>query len=288
MAGMRDIKRRIRSIKSTQQITKAMKMVAAAKLRRAQESVIQARPYAARIQDVLGRLSQGAAGVKNPLLEKREGNKVGYIIVTADRGLCGGYNGNLIRMVNNTIRGQSDVSVVCIGRKSRDFFRRIGVKIEAEFLGIGDLVTYAQAEGIANKVVQMYADGVFDEVRLVFTEFISPLTQRPRDMKLLPIEPVTSKEEQTEAQAVQPLYIYEPSAEDVLNVLLPKYVNTLIYRALLEAKASEHGARMTAMSSATDNAAEMIDKLTLSFNRARQAAITKEIAEVVGGAAALG
>lgn len=288
MAGMRDIKRRIRSIKNTQQITKAMKMVAAAKLRRAQEAVFQARPYANRIQDVLSRLTKAASGVKNSLLEQRAVKNVGYIVVTADRGLCGGYNANIIRRVNAEVRDQENKKLVCIGRKGRDFFRRSGKQLEAEFTGLGEAIGFAQAAEIADKVIKLYAEGVFDEVRLVFTEFVSALTQRPKEIKLLPVDSDAETKETSAKEEVKGLYIYEPSAEAVLNTLLPKYIETQIFRALLEAKASEQGARMTAMGSATDNAKEMIAKLTLTFNRARQAAITKEIAEVVGGAAALG
>lgn len=286
MAGMRDIKRRIRSIKNTQQITKAMKMMAATRLRKAQDSVTQARPYANRLQDVLGRLAEGAAGVKHPLLDKREVNRIGYIVITADRGLCGGYNTNVIRKVNGQVKTMDNVGMVCVGRKGRDFFRRSGKKLEAEYTGLGESIEFIQAAEIAKTVIQQYSEGVFDEVRLVYTEFISALTQQVQEVKLLPIEAVG--QEGSVDHKVKPLTIFEPSAEEVLNTLLPKYVETLIYRALLEAKASELGSKMTAMGAATDNATEMINKLTLSFNRARQAAITKEIAEVVGGAAALG
>ncbi|MBC9784516.1 F0F1 ATP synthase subunit gamma [Heliobacterium chlorum] len=288
MAGMRDIKRRIRSIKSTQQITKAMKMVAAAKLRRAQEKVTQARPYAKRVQGVLSRLVAAVQDVNHPLLETRDVKHTGYVIVTADRGLCGGYNGNIIRKVHQDVKGRNDVSLVCVGRKGRDFFRRTGKKIEAEYVGLGEDITYAMAKEIAGKVMALYQEGVFDKVELVFTEFFSALTQKPIQMQLLPIPSPSGEAAGDDGNGVGPLYEFEPSAEAVLSELLPRYVENQIYRALLESKASEQGARMTAMGSATDNAKEMIDKLTLSFNRARQAAITKEISEVVGGAAALG
>ncbi|QGG47107.1 ATP synthase F1 subunit gamma [Heliorestis convoluta] len=292
MSGMRDIKRRIRSIKNTQQITKAMKMVAAAKLRRAQDKVSQARPYANRIQGVLSRLVEAAQDVNHPLLETREVKHIGYVVITADRGLCGGYNANVIRKVNGQVKGRDDISLVCIGRKGRDFFRRTGQKIEQEYIGLGEDIHYGIAKEIAGEVMKLYEEGVYDEVHLVFNEFISALTQRPTQMQLLPIpaeknEESAAKVEQDKAEPA-PLYEFEPGMEAVLNELLPKYVENQIYRALLEAKASEQGARMTAMGSATDNAKEMIDKLTLSYNRARQAAITKEISEVVGGAAALG
>ncbi len=280
MPSMRDIKRRIKSVKSTQQITKAMKMVAAAKLRRAQERVVQARPFAKELTETLGRLVAVAKDAAHPLLEVREPKSIGYVVITADRGLAGGYNANLIRKANTEIKELGEVSLVTVGRKSRDFFRRIGRPIKSEFVGLGEDIDFSTAKEIANTVMNLYTSGEFDEVYLVYTEFVTALTQKPTTIKLLPV--------QTPEQSGPQLdYIYEPSPEAVLNVLLPKYVETTLFRALLESKASEHGARMTAMGSATENAKEMIDKLTLSFNRARQAAITREISEIVGGAAAL-
>lgn len=280
MASMRDIKRRIKSIKSTQQITKAMKMVAAAKLRKAQERVIQARPYATAIKETLGRLASVATDVSNPLLEVREVKNVGYILVTADRGLCGGYNTNIIRLARNEVRGKDNSSMVTVGRKGRDFFRRNNANIISEFLGLGEEIDFVDAKTIAATAMDLYIKGELDEVNLIYTEFGSALNQKPTMIKLLPIEPPAETGSKVD-------YIYEPNAEVVLNQLLPKYVETTIFRALLESKASEQGARMTAMGSATDNAREMIGKLTLTFNRARQAAITREISEIVGGAAAL-
>jgi len=283
MASARDLRRRIKSIKSTQQITKAMKMVAAAKLRKAQERVIAARPFAGKIQEVLARLTSANSGVKHPLLEVREPNNICYVLITADRGLCGGYNANILRL-NAGLLYNRPGSVVAIGRKGRDFFRRRGVDIKTEFVGLGEDIPFGVAKEIGQTVVDYYVKGIFDEVHLVFTEFKSAMTQKPTTMKLLPIEPPPPVEGE---KSLQIDYIYEPDPEQLLAELLPKYIETTIYRALLEAKASEHGARMTAMGSATDNAAEMIDKLTLSLNRARRAAITKEISEIVGGANAL-
>lgn len=280
MPSMRDIKRRIKSVKSTQQITKAQKMVAAAKLRRAQERVSQARPFARELTETLGRLVAVAKDATHPLLEVREPKSVGYVVITADRGLCGGYNANLIRKANAEVKELGNVSLVTVGRKSRDFFRRIGTPIKSEFVGLGEEIDFSTAKDIANTVMDLYTSGEFDEVYLVYTEFVTALTQKPTTIKLLPVQAPEQN---------GPLidYIYEPSPEAVLSVLLPKYVETTVFRALLESKASEHGARMTAMGSATDKAKEMIDKLTLSFNRVRQAAITREISEIVGGAAAL-
>ncbi len=282
LAGVRDIRRRIRSVKNTQQITKAMKMVAAAKLRRSQEKVIAARPYSRQLQDVLARLAQAASDVRHPLLEKREVKKVAFVVVTADRGLCGGYNANIIRTTSGEL-AQSPVPVqlLAVGSKGRDFFRRRGANITSEFVALGDSPSFIQASEIAQEIIRLYTEREVDEVHLIYTEFMTAISQRPVHVKLLPL-----KAPKQEAKT-QGIYLFEPNAEEILKSLLPKYVETLVFRALLEAKASEMGAKMTAMGSATDAAKEMIDRLTLQMNRARQAAITKEISEIVGGAAAL-
>ena len=280
MANARDLRRRIKSIKSTQQITKAMKMVSAAKLRKAQERVIAARPFAGKIKEVLARVTSSNSGVSHPLLEVREPKNVCYVLISADRGLCGGYNANVLRMTAGKLH-EKPGSLVAIGRKGRDFFRRRGFDIKSEFIGLGEDVPFGSAKEIGQTLVDYYVQGMFDEIHLVFTEFRSAMTQIPTSIKLLPVEPPT------EDSGKGTDYIYEPAPEELLSELLPKYIETTIYRALLESKASEQGARMTAMGSATDNAAEMIGKLTLSLNRARQAAITKEISEIVGGANAL-
>lgn len=280
VAGVRDIRRRIRSVRNMQQITKAMKMVAAAKLRKAQDKVIAARPYARQLHDVLTRLAQVQTDVVHPLLEKRPVHRVGYVIITSDRGLCGGYNANLIRKTNSLISEEShEVKLVTVGRKGRDFYKRGKVEVLAEFVGLGDNPSYLQAKEIAGEVIHLYQSGELDEVYLIYNEFISAISQRPSQIKLLPIEPPQGK--------LGREYIFEPSPVEILTTLLPKYVETQVFRTLLEGKASEMGAKMTAMGSATDNAKEMIDRLTLQMNRARQAAITKEISEIVGGAAAL-
>jgi len=282
MASARDIRRRIRSIKNTQQITKAMKMVSAAKLRRAQESVVAARPYAKKIQGVLGRLAGSVQEYSHPLLEVRDAKKIGVVIITGDRGLCGGYNANLIRMAEHFMADtEKEVALVAIGRNGRDYFRRRGREITEEYINIGDNPTFIQGKELAKRLTALYSEGVFDEIHLMYTEFKSAMSQKPVTLKLLPVEPV----EEENTKVVE--YLYEPSQAGVMDHLLPSYVETIVYRALLESKASEHGARMTAMSSATDNAVEIIAKLTLNLNRARQAAITKEISEIVGGAAAL-
>ncbi|HBP66166.1 MAG TPA: F0F1 ATP synthase subunit gamma [Desulfosporosinus sp.] len=280
MAGAQDIRRRIRSVRNMQQITKAMKMVSAAKLRKAQLKLNAARPYASQLQGVLERLSQVQVDEVHPLLKKRPVQKVVYVLITSDRGLCGGYNANLIRKVSGMItEAQQEVKLVTVGRKGRDFFRRGKVEFLAEYTGFGDEPSYNQAKEVAQEVIRLYEEGEADEVYLLYTEFVTAMTQRPTKIKLLPVEQPEGKQGRQ--------YIFEPSAEEILNSLLPKYVETQIYRTILEGKASEQGARMTAMSSATDNAKDMIDRLSLAMNRARQAAITTEISEIVSGAAAL-
>ncbi|HZK54602.1 MAG TPA: ATP synthase F1 subunit gamma [Desulfosporosinus sp.] len=280
MAGAQDIRRRIRSVRNMQQITKAMKMVSAAKLRKAQLKLNAARPYALQMQGVLERLAQAPVDEIHPLLIKRPVHKVVYVLITSDRGLCGGYNANLIRKVSGMIKeAQQEVKLVTVGRKGRDFFRRGKTEFLAEYTGFGDEPSYNQAKEVAQEVIRLYEEGEADEVYLLYTEFVTAMTQRPTQIKLLPMEQPVAKEGKE--------YIFEPSAEEILNSLLPKYIETQIYRTILEGKASEQGARMTAMSSATDNAKDMIDRLSLAMNRARQAAITTEISEIVSGAAAL-
>jgi len=281
VAGVRDIRRRIRSVTNMQQITKAMKMVAAAKLRKAQEKVVASRPYAKQIQDVLARLVQAQSGASHPLLEKRPVKKIGYILVTSDRGLCGGFNSNLIRFTKAIVEEEREAQtgLIAVGRKGNDFFTRRRFNILTQFTGLGDSPDYNQASMISEEVIKLYTSGEVDEVYLIYSKFISVLTQEPKAVKILPIEPSAEK---TSGE-----YIFEPSPQQILERLLPAYLKSQVFTALLESKASEMGAKMTAMDSATENAKEMIDKLTLDMNRARQAAITKEITEIVGGAAAL-
>lgn len=285
MPGVRDIKRRIRSVKSTQQIIKAMKMVAAAKLRKTQEAVLASRPYSEKLGEVLGRIIGAAENPEHPLLAGRPVQKVGIVLITADNGLAGGYNANLIRkaMVELARLEEYEAGFITVGRKGRDFMRRRQKKIFGELTGIKDTPSYSDAREIVRMVEDLYLEGTFDQVRLIYQEFISPTHQRPVVKQLLPV-PI-EKGSGEEASTTE--YIYEPRPKQVLEMLLPKYLCNVVYQALMEAKASEHGARMTAMGAAAENAGEMIDKLILSFNRARQGAITREIAEIVGGADAL-
>lgn len=286
MQGMRDIKRRIKSVENTKQITKAMKMVAAAKLRRAQERAESSRPYSEKIKEVIGSIASKVEDVDHPLLADRDVKKTGYFVITSDKGLAGGYNSNLLRQLVNTInerhKSTDEYVIFVIGRKGRDFFKKRGYPLVGEVIGLSDSPTFADVKSLSSTAVSMYTEGVFDELYLVYNEFISAISQQPVEKKLLPLTDL----EREESDVYTPID-FEPSAEGVLNVLLPRYAETLIFAAVLNAKASEHGARMTAMGNATDNAEDMIGSLNLTYNRARQASITQEISEIVGGANAL-
>lgn len=284
-AGTREIKRRIKSIKNTRQITKAMKMVAAAKLRRAQERAESSRPYSDKIKEVISSIAAGTKDFSHPMLEDRPIKKTGYLVMSSDRGLAGGYNANVLRLVLNTIKqrhkSENEYMVFVIGKKGRDFFRKRKLPIVEEVTGISDNPTLVEIQDIAGKAIGMFANQSVDELILFYNRFDSAIQQTPVEKKLLPLQ----SEDVLSGQVTT--YEYEPSSDVVLEELLPKYAETLIYSALLDAKASEYGARMTAMGNATDNATELIDSLTLQYNRARQAAITQEIAEIVAGANAL-
>ena len=298
--SMRDIKRRIRSVKNTQQITKAMEMVAAAKLRRVQGQVLAGRPFAEKLQEVLGRLLSSAAAAKrrveHPLLAARPVNKVCYVVIAADRGLAGGYNANLIRKATETLSAEErEYELIVVGRRVRDFFAKRNYPIYDEYTQIGDEIDFAEAKELARRLMDAFKEGEFDEIYLVYSAFVNVSVHRPTVTRLLPLaRPEASADsdaakpnaaESGESEEME--YIYEPNASTLLGILLPRFVETLVYRALMEAKASEHGARMVAMRNASDNAEELIEGLTLSFNRARQASITTELAEIVGGANAL-
>ena len=263
-------------------------MVAAAKLRRAQERAESSRPYAEKMKEVITSIAQGVDDVENPLLELREVKKTGYLVITSDRGLAGGYNANILRLVVKTIKerhkSEDEYVVFVIGRKGRDFFKKRNYPLIGEIIGLSDTPTFIDIKNIAGTAVKMYSEGIYDELYLVYNEFINAIQQSPVEKKLLPLVDI----EQNDGNIMVKSQIdFEPSAEEVLNEILPRYAETLIYSALLNAKASEQGARMTAMGNATDNAEEMIQSLTLTYNRARQASITQEISEIVGGANAL-
>jgi len=280
-----DIRRRIRSVKNTQQITKAMKMVAAAKLRRAQERIFGARPYAAGLREVLSSVATRVDISTHPLLAQQDAERNALVvIVTADRGLCGAFNTNAIRAAMNLIRERNweSVQLLPIGRKANDFFKRRPIPIRRQATQIFQALSLGVAQEIASTLIEDFTSDKVDAVYVVYNEFKSIMSQNVRIERLLPIERAWAAMENEPTVD----YLYEPSAAEILNEMLPKYVEFQLYRILLDSAASEQGARMTAMEAATKNASEMIDHLTLTYNRIRQAAITKEIIEIVSGAAA--
>jgi F-type H+-transporting ATPase subunit gamma len=287
MATLRDIRRRIRSVESTQKITRAMKLVAAAKLRRAQDRILAARPYAVKMAELLSSLVRRAEGDAHPLLVRRPAARKRLVIVTADKGLCGAFNSNILRASLAFLReqGETSLTLVVVGKKARDFYRRRPYEIKSEMLGFFDRLAYSHAQELAGGLMQEYLAGEVDEVHLVYNEFRSVAVQRVKREQLLPIEPATTPEGQGEGAGGD--YIYEPSPEAILTALLPRHVTTQVYRALMESVAGEYGARMTAMEAATKNAKEMIGVLTIQYNKARQERITKELLDIVGGAEAL-
>jgi len=285
MPSLIDIRRRIRSVKNTQQITKAMKMVSAAKLRRAQDRAIAARPYVALLSKTLANVAAAAGedGVSNPLLARREERRVLLILVTSDKGLAGAFNTNLIKGAQRFIaeRPGVEVSLELIGRKGRDFFVKRAAKVIGDHIGLSAKPAYADTAAIARKASDLFRKEEIDAVYILFNEFKSVVAQRLTLTRVLPAE---MPDGAGDAGAID--YIYDQPPAEMIADLLPRYVETLFFRALLESTASEHAARMTAMDAATSNAAEMIEKLTLYMNRVRQASITKEIIEVVSGASA--
>ena len=287
MATLQDIRRRIRSVQSTQKITRAMKLVAAAKLRRAQERILEARPYAFKMAELVGTLVRGLGEDKHPLLVRREGARKLYVVVTADKGLCGAFNSNVIRKALEQLRAapEGTASLLPVGRKARDFFRRRPWPLRGERIGFLDRLSFADVRQLGTELTEAFLGDEVDEVWLVFNEFRSVAVQRVVTQRLLPIEPPGGAEPAGEGPGVD--YIYEPDPITILAALLPRHVGVQIYRALLESNAGEHGARMTAMEAATKNAQEMIGLLSIQYNKARQERITKELLDIVGGAEAL-
>jgi F-type H+-transporting ATPase subunit gamma len=288
MATMREIRTRIRTVKNIEKITRAMKLVAAARLRRATERVKSARPYAELMQHMMAELARAGQDVSHPLLEVRPERNIGVILITSDRGLCGSYNTNLIRKTMELLRPRDPetVKLVLMGRKGQGFFRRQRYPVVASMSITATEVSFSDVAPLVSALRQMFETEQVDAVYVVYSKFVSAMTQAPTVLQLLPLAPPSVEGEERAEEAPQDM-IFEPSAPELLAHLLPRYVDTQVYRALTEAIASEHGARMTSMSAATSNAGEMIDSLTLSLNRARQAAITREIAEIVGGAEAV-
>ncbi len=284
----REIRRRIRAVDNTRQITRAMELVARTKLYRTQGQVQAARPYSESLLQLMRRLvSRGAADdVESPLLQSRPVERVMVIVFSADRGLCGSYNNNVLKRAESEVRELSDsaqVRLITVGRRGRDYFRWREFDVYDQFTGVGEEANHGLAQDIGRIAMRQYSAGSVDEVRLVYTRFESVFIHPVEVMKLLPLEDFHDEEHPEPTGQ----YIYEPGAETILQQLIPRYVHNSVYKVLTEAKASEHGARVTAMKSATDNAGELIEDLTRQFNRARQAVITREITEIAGGAEAL-
>jgi F-type H+-transporting ATPase subunit gamma len=284
MASLIDIRRRLRSLRNTQQITKAMKMVAAAKLRRSQDRVIAARPYASSLRDVLANVSARVREARHPLLAERDEKKVLVMVVAGDKGLAGAFNANVNRAVGALFRekGWEKVEILAIGKKANDFWKRRSIPVVASYPGIFSRLEYAHAKEIAGILSEKFVSGEIDSAYVVYNEFKSIIAQVVRVERILPIARTTMTAAE---QAID--YLFEPDPVEILARLLPRYLEFAVFKVLLESNASENGARMTAMDSATKNAGEIIDSLTLTYNRARQARITKELIEIVSGAAAL-
>ncbi|MEE1133015.1 MAG: ATP synthase F1 subunit gamma [Caryophanon sp.] len=285
MVNLREIKGRITSTKSTQKTTKAMQMVSSSKFRRAEQNAKAYVPYMQKVQDVVAAIAGGTNDVSHPMLTARPVKKTAYLIIGSDRGLAGGYNSSILRQAQRDIderhSSKDEYVILAVGRKVRDYFVKRDHNVIAEVVGLSDQPSFADIKEIARNAVGKFTDGTFDELHLYYTHFVSAISQEVTKKKLLPLTDIAP------ASGATASYEFEPSAEAILEVLLPQYAESLIYGAILDGKASEHSARMTAMKNATDNAKDIISDLSLQYNRARQAAITQEITEIVGGAAAL-
>ena len=286
MANLKEIKRRIQSVKNTQQITKAMKLVAASKLRKAQQAILDARPYAIKMMDVINHLAARCNSDLHPLLDDREGKRTLLLIITSDKGLCGGFNGSIIRKTAQYLKDndQDENSLIVAGKKGNDIFCNRPVTIVEDLVGWTKDFDYLKGQAIGENLANMFMENKIDKVLVIYNEFKSVMQQEVIVEQLLPVVPEKMEQDK---DSVTVDYIYEPDEETILNELLKRYIAVEVYRAFLESSASEHGARMTAMDSASRNAGEMIDGLTLTYNKARQAYITKELIEIVNGAEAL-
>jgi F-type H+-transporting ATPase subunit gamma len=290
MATLRDIRKRLKAIQSTKKITAAMKMVAAAKMRKVQDRMLNFRPYASRMGTVLTDLAKVAEREIHPLLALRLKKKVEVVVITSDKGLCGAFNTNILKAANNYINGLKkegiELTLSVVGRKSRDFFKRRSIPMRNEWVGLSGRISYTNAQEIAGNLIEGYTGETFDEVIVIYNEFKSMIAQKVTIMKLLPVGVIEGEEGKEEA-AMKADYLYEPSRAAIFERLLPKYIEIQVYRALLESSASEEAARMAAMENATKNCSELITKVTLLANKVRQAAITGELMDIVGGVEAL-
>lgn len=288
--NVKALRRRLRSIRNTRQITRAMEMVSAAKLRRAQETLMAGRPYAAKLQELLGRLA--GTQISHPLFEKRDVRRRLLVVITADRGLAGAFNANTIKRAEQFLRepGAPPIDMVCVGRKGYDYFRTRNVNIVFSVTDLGGKLSSERTNSIAERLTELFLDGSYDEVFVLYNAFVSTLVYRPTLEKLLPLDQealLGGAEAELPAGTRNLEYIMEPSPESVLSTLLPRFVKSKIYIIMAEVFTAEHSARMVAMSGATKNCQELMEKVSLQMNKARQAAITKEILEIVGGAEAL-
>ncbi|QIM62015.1 F0F1 ATP synthase subunit gamma [Pasteurellaceae bacterium Orientalotternb1] len=288
MAGAKEIRTKIASVRNTQKITKAMEMVAASKMRKTQERMSASRPYSESIRRVISHIAKGNVEYKHPFLTPREVKKVGYLVVSTDRGLCGGLNINLFKMVLNELKAQDDKGVKSvvglIGNKAISFFQSVGVEIKAHVSGLGDAPTMEDLVGIVNGMINRYREGEIDEVYVVYNTFVNTMSQKPTLQKLLPLP--TLADDHLESTGSWD-YLYEPNPKVLLDSLLVRYLESQVYQAIVDNLASEQAARMVAMKAATDNAGNLINDLQLVYNKARQASITNELNEIVAGAAAI-
>ena len=284
MVNLREIKGRINSTKSTKQITKAMQMVSSSKLRRAEQNAKAYVPYMEKIQDVVGAIASGTKDSGHPMLTARPVKKTAYLVIGSDRGLAGAYNSSILRQVQRTIderhKSKDEYVILAVGRVVRDYFVKRDHNVISDVIGLPDQPSFADIKEVARKAVGMFTDGTYDELYMYYNHFVSAIASEVTEKKLLPLTDLAPASSNAS-------YEFEPSGEAILEVLLPQYAESLVYGALLDGKASEHASRMTAMKNATDNASDLISDLSLQYNRARQAAITQEITEIVGGAAAL-
>ena len=285
MAKTQDLRRRIRSIRNTMQLTRAMKLVSASKLRRAQERILRSRPYARKLGQVLSSVAARTSAEEHPLLVQRAARRVSIVVLTGDKGLCGSFNAAILRraILLAAEQAEGEVGFATIGKRGRDYLRRFGHKLVREWVDVFRAVDFPLAAEIAKEVIDAYTEGRVDRIYLVYNEFKSAIQALPTTQQLLPVEPLDLPQSELGEE-----YLYEPDARALLDSLLPHYVEQTVFQALLESVAAEHAARMTAMDAATKNAGELIESLTLTMNRARQASITTEIIEVVSGAEALG
>ncbi len=291
MPTLRDLRKRIKAIQSTKKITSAMKMVAAAKLRKVQDRMLNFRPYAIGMNTVLSDLAKVAERELHPLLIVRPRKTVGVLVITSDKGLCGAFNTNILKAASKYIESikseGAELSLSIVGRKARDYFRRRNIPMKKSWIGISGKITYANAQEIANDLIEDYTKESIDEVVLIYNEFKSLISQKLSTVKLLPIKEMESEEAGAERAPLSSDFLYEPSARILFERLLPKYIEIQIYRALLESSAAEEAARMNAMENASKNCEELIKKVTLIANKVRQATITKELMDIVGGVEAL-